>query len=347
MIGATTGRKPRLGFAGVGWIGRSRLEAVATSGVAEIVAIADPEQACRAAAGVLAPDAVRVERLDQLWGRDLDGVVIATPSALHSDQTIAALERGMAVFCQKPLGRDASETRRVVEAARRANRLLAVDYSYRQTTAMQRIRAAIQAGELGRVFAAQLEFHNAYGPDKPWFYDLLASGGGCMMDLGTHLVDLVLWVLGFPAVTEVRSQLIAAGEPLGANRARPAPGVEDLAMVQLRLANGVAVQLACSWRLSAGRDAAIEASFYGTQGGATMRNLGGSFYDFTAALHHGTQSEPLCEPPDAWGGRAIVEWANRLRAGHRFDADSGHLVKVAEVLDRVYRDHARWRHHGT
>jgi predicted dehydrogenase len=97
--------------------------------------------------------------------------VIATPSALHAEQAIAALDRGLAVFCQKPLGRDASETRAVVEAARRADRLLGVDLSYRYTRAAAALRDEVRSGALGEVYAVDLVFHNAYGPDKPWFYD--------------------------------------------------------------------------------------------------------------------------------------------------------------------------------
>jgi predicted dehydrogenase len=63
----------------------------------------------------------------------------------------------------------------------------------------------MRSGELGRVFAVDLVFHNAYGPDKPWFYDPELAGGGCVMDLGVHLVDLALWSLDFPGVTAVTS----------------------------------------------------------------------------------------------------------------------------------------------
>src|SRR3954447_14898346 len=110
--------RPKLGFLGVGWIGKNRLEAVAKSGVAEIAAIADasPELA-RQVAGTF-PQAAVLSSLDELIGTEVDGVVIATPSALHAEQAIMALEGGIAVFCQKPLGRDAKETRRVIDAAR-------------------------------------------------------------------------------------------------------------------------------------------------------------------------------------------------------------------------------------
>jgi predicted dehydrogenase len=324
---------------GVGWIGRHRMEAVHARGVAEIAAIADPSRERREAAREVAPGAVACEHLGQLLELPLDGVVIATPSALHADQCAAALARGLAVFCQKPLGRSAEETRRVVDAARAADRLLGVDLSYRHTAAMQRIREIVRAGGLGRPFAIDLVFHNAYGPDAPWFYDRAAAGGGCVIDLGVHLVDLALWLTDFPAVTDVTSRLYAGGAPLRAGDAR----VEDHAAVQLELAGGIAVRLTCSWRASVGRDAIIEAAIFGTEGGAAMKNVGGSFYDFSAERFAGTRAERLADPPDGWGPRAVLAWTEALAAGRRFDPAAEQLVAVARALDLIYQAHDRAR----
>lgn len=329
---AATTARPRLGFLGVGWIGRHRLQGIVETGACEIAALADPSPEMTGQALALAPHAEVVDTLDELLRLDLDGVVIATPSAMHAEQSIRALESGVAVFCQKPLGRTAREVREVVRAARAADRLLAVDLSYRHTEGMRRIRELMGQGELGRVFAADLTFHNAYGPDKPWFYDPALSGGGCVMDLGVHLVDLALWALDFPQIADVSSSLMSGGAPLS----DPAAQVEDYAVATITTAEGTVLRLACSWRLQAGRDAVIEASFYGTQGGAALSNVNGSFYDFTAERFRGTAREPLSQPPDAWGARAAADWALRLARGERFDPDAEHLVTVAEVLDRIY-----------
>jgi predicted dehydrogenase len=323
--------RPRVGFLGVGWIGRHRMQALVDSGLVEAAAISDPSGDMVAEAARIAPGAEIVPDLDALLARELDGLVIATPSALHAAQAIRALDAGVAVFCQKPLGRTAGEAAAVVAAARQADRLLAVDLSYRFTEGMGRIRDLVRAGELGRVFAADLVFHNAYGPDKPWFHDPALAGGGCVMDLGVHLVDLALWTLGFPAVEAVSADLFAGGEPLAGREA-----CEDYAEVRLTLAGGTVVRLACSWRLQAGADAVIQAGFYGTDGGAALRNVDGSFYDFTAERYRGTARETLAAPPDAWGGRAADDWARRLAGDRRFDPEAERLVEVARVLDRIY-----------
>jgi hypothetical protein len=96
------------------------------------------------------------------------------------------------------------------------------------------------------------------------------------------------------------------------------------------------VRLACSWRLQAGQEAVISASFYGTEGGAALNNVAGSFYDFTAERYRGTARETLSSPPEAWGGRAAADWARRLGAGERFDPQADRLVEVSGVLDRIY-----------
>lgn len=324
--------KPKLGFLGVGWIGRHRMEAIVRSGLADAVAIHDPNAAAAEDARLTAGDASVVGSVEELLDADLDGVVIATPSALHAPQCLAALDRGLAVFCQKPLGRTAAETREVVERAR--GRLLGVDFSYRFVRAFQVVSALVRTGELGEIYAADLCFHNAYGPDKPWFYDRERSGGGCVIDLGIHLVDFALWSLGFPRVEAVTGRLLSEGRPLDGI------SVEDYAEARLDLEDGPVVRVSCSWNLPAGCDAAIGASFFGTRGGAAVRNVNGSFIDFTAERFVGTKRRTLVEPPDAWGGRAAVEWARRLSAGERDDRAGEEFVKVAETVERIYRSAA-------
>lgn len=325
-------RKPRIGFLGVGWIGRNRMEAIAKTGLAEIVGIADATETNAVEAAVLAPKAERFTSLEAVLDLELDGIVIATPSALHAEQAIAALDHRVAVFCQKPLARTKRETTQVIEAARANDRLLAVDLSYRFTSGIQQIRRVIQSGELGNIFAANLVFHNAYGPDKAWFYDFNFAGGGCVMDLGIHLVDLALWVLDYPQVQSISSRLFHQGAAISS----PPQAVEDFATARLDLSNGTTVQLNCSWKLHAGCDAMIGAAFYGTNGGVEFRNVTGSFYEFRAERFHGTRREILAAGPEEWGGRAAIDWLKRLAEGQKYDPSVEGLIEVAGTLDRIY-----------
>jgi predicted dehydrogenase len=320
----------RLGFIGTGWIGRNRMEALLATGDATVVALCDPSAEMLRQAKELAPLALEVGSLEAMLALPLDGVVIATPSALHAEQCVRALDAGAAVFCQKPLGRSSAEVGAVLAAACKADRPLGVDLSYRHTAAMTAIRERVRGGELGQVFAADLTFHNAYGPQSGWFWDPKLSGGGCLIDLGVHLADLALWLFDFPSVVSASATLLRDGCPPRENE------VEDYASAELVLGNGVTVRLACSWNLNAGADAVIGATLYGTRAGAEMRNDGGSFFDFSADLLRGTTRERIASPPDGWGGRAAVEWLGILRRGEGYAGSTPGLLETAEVLDRLY-----------
>lgn len=308
------------------------MQAAADSGLADIYGITDPSTDCLQEASKIAPGSKTVSSFEEIIADPaIDGVVIATPSALHMQQSVLAFDSGKAVFCQKPLGRNAEEVRAVVEASARANKLLGADFSYRYTAAFKKIHSIIRSGELGKIFAIDLKFHNAYGPDKPWFYDLKQSGGGCVLDLGIHLIDLMLYALDFPEVDKVESSLYAKGVSV-----KGKDEVEDYASVIMELENDINAQLACSWNLKAGCEAVIEASFYGTNGGVALKNVNGSFYDFVGVRYWGTQTEMLVQPPDAWGGKAMVDWIQRLSVNPDFNPETEHFIKSAEVLDRIY-----------
>lgn len=327
--------KPRVGFVGVGWIGLNRMNAMLKEDLIEVESFADSSEESLLKAQEAVPEARLYLNLNEVLEDKPEGIVIATPSALHASQAITALSSGVSVFCQKPLARTATETEMVVKAAETNNKLLGVDFSYRFTEGMQIINQLIKSGAFGKIFAINLVFHNAYGPDKKWFYDPELSGGGCVMDLGSHLIDLALWILDFPEVSNVTSSLFAQGKAI----AMPELETEDYAIATIETKTGTTIQLSCSWNLQAGQDAVIEATFYGTEGGATFRNIDGSFFHFEAhKFFMKTKRELLTTPgPDDWGGRAATDWARRLTRGEGFNKEAYQFIKVANVIDRIYK----------
>lgn len=324
--------KPKLAFVGVGWIGRNRLQSAVESNLAEVTRIADPSATCIDEACKITPAALSASSFkDILDDTEIDGVVIASPSALHMQQSIAALESGKAVFCQKPIGRNATEVAEVINAARKFNKLFGADFSYRYTTAFQQIKKVIQSGELGKIFSVDLVFHNAYGPDKPWFYDMKLSGGGCVLDLGIHLVDLLMLALDFPEVLSINSKLFSKGAML-----KNKNEVEDFAQAQLLLDDNINVNISCSWNLHAGREAIIEAGFYGTNGGVSFKNINGSFFDFEGLQFNATQTKILTNQPDDWGGKALLNWIKQLSVNNYFNAEAENYLASAKIVDSIY-----------
>jgi predicted dehydrogenase len=327
--------RPRIGFVGLGWIGRKRLDALTAAGGAdiEVAALIDSDTERLRAAAMLHPDASVGPTVDALLDEDLDAVVIATPNGLHAHQAIACLEHGLAVFCQKPLATTLSDVQRVLAAARAADRLLGIDFCYRHITGMHELRRRLMSGAIGDVVAVSLVFHNAYGPDKSWCRNPALAGGGCLLDLGVHLLDLALWVQGMPPMERVRSRLFAQGQPIQGG----AGELEDLAYAEFIQANGAIVRLCCSWYAHIGQPAQIQMEITGTRGGAAWCNVDGSFYDFDVHLFQGTNREQLGKSRDDWGARALDTWLRQLQASNRFDAEAENIVRSAALIEEVYR----------
>lgn len=325
--------RPRLGFLGLGWIGRRRLEAVAEADVADIAVLADPLIGSIEELAGIAPDALRVETLDALLGEPLDGVVIATPSAQHAQQAEICLDRGLAVFCQKPLARTRDEVEALVAAARAADRLLSVDMCYRETAALCAIKRLVGAGALGSIYAADFVFHNAYGPGQDWYYARHVSGGGCVLDLGIHLLDQLHWLLGWRDLRVAHRQLLHRGRPWAIDD----DTVEDFAHIVFEGPGGALARVTCSWRAPAGRDACLTLELFGTGGGARMSNVGGSFYDFVAERLDSRHATVIAAPPDDWGGRAVVRWAQAIADGGGYSSSCESQVTVAGWIDEIYR----------
>ena len=329
---AQAARALRIGFVGLGWIGRKRLDAVSAAEDIEIAALADSDPGKLDLARALHPRAHAVHDLEAMLACDLDGVVIATPNGLHASQAIACLSHGIPVFCQKPLAVSADAAQAVIDAAAGVNRLLGVDFCYRYVRGMAELRQRIADGALGEILAIDLTFHNAYGPDKAWVFDRGLSGGGALLDLGVHLLDLALWLQPAASMRASSSRLFAHGRAL----APGAEDVEDMAYAELRQTNGAIVRLACSWHAHAGRDAVIALEVFGSRGGAAWRNVNGSFYDFTLDVFQGRASERIAAPPDEWGPRALSAWLARLRVDSSFDEDARLYASSARLIDEIY-----------
>jgi predicted dehydrogenase len=301
--------------------------------LAEICAIADPEADAAMKAAENKPDALVGITFDEMLSLDLDGIVIATPSALHAEQALAALESNKAVFCQAPLAGSALELSKIINAAKSANRLLGVDQACRFTTGMRNIRELLQKRALGEVYAVEVIYHTGRPPERAWRRDSQAKPGGCLLDLGSEVLDLTLWALNYPKAESISAQLRRDGKVVTMQD----PGGEDYAAVQLQLESGVSLQLACSWKAPSVANARIELNFFGTHGGARFHNVNGSRVDFAAdhfRLDH-TQ-KTLATTADLWEGRAALEWTKQLTRSSAFDPQIEQCTIVAETIDRIY-----------
>lgn len=326
-------KKVRILCAGLGWIGSLRLEAIRGLDWIEVVGLSDPCREAVSGVAVSFPGAQVANSYEHLLSIPADGVVIATPNSLHFSQIQAALRQSLAVFCQKPIGLNSNEVVQNVELAKEKNLSLECDLSYRYLSATSKVRELILSQALGEVLTAHCVFHNSYGPDKQWYFNRNLSGGGCLMDLGIHLIDLNGWLLnlGLPKSSHARFHIYRELQ-----QAEIHEPVEDFASAFLSYQGGPQVFIQCSWNLALDVDAHISWEFVGTKGTAVIRNIGGSFYHFEAVHSYQGGRTVLASPPDSWNGRALLSWAEGLRRGRGGREEVMQLVKVHKTLERLY-----------
>jgi predicted dehydrogenase len=268
----------RVGVVGLGWAGETHIKAYNLLPNVEVIAAADP----------------RAERLNEigktynvpyLYGDfndliardDLDVVSVATPNHLHAPVAVAALESGKHVLCEKPLARTVAEGEAMVKAAIDHRRVLKVAFNHRQRGDVQVLKSYIDQNGLGRVYHAKAMWMRRSGiPGMGgWFTTREMAGGGPLIDLGVHVLDMAMFLLNEPEVVAVSAATYAELGPRGRGSRgdRSAEGiyeVEDLATAFIRLADGVTLLLEASWAVYGRHSDDFGVSLFGTEGGAEI-----------------------------------------------------------------------------
>jgi predicted dehydrogenase len=225
----------RIGVVGAGAIAQlAHLPVLAKMRGAELVAICDND---RAKARSLAdrfgiPNAFNdIEDLLEL--DELDAVVIATPNHLHEPHVLSALAGGRHVLCERPLSLTSRGVERILVAASRVERTVAVANNHRYRSDVQALSRFISGGELGKITGMRAGAFQFKRPPEGWRFRRAESGGGAFLDLGVPLLDLALWLSDFPEPTRVTAHM---------DRPRGAGAVEDAMAVQLECAGGLLFQ---------------------------------------------------------------------------------------------------------
>lgn len=301
-----------LGFIGLGHIGLARLEAAASLLNTRFLAT-DIHQGQLDRAQKFLPTVVCLDDITEMLdvGKP-EAVVVSTPNFLHAPQCISILDAGIPVFCQKPLGRNLDETRAIFSKACEMDLSLGVDFTYRHSC-FRHLKPIRDKGDIGDILAIELVFHNAYDPEKEWFYNKKLSGGGCLLDLGIHLLDMLLWLTDYPPLRVERAL------PYSNGRRTDKLQVEDFAWVNLSLQEIIPVSLSCSWKSSPGAGAVIRFYVMGSKEALLFRNVNGSFYEFETLRFTGDKTETIAVNRGSWGGGAIGTWPSRLNTCKNFD----------------------------
>lgn len=270
---------------------------------------------------------------------EIDAVSVCTPPSVHAPATIDALNAGKHVMCEKPMAMNAAEAAAMVEAARANGKVLAIDFQTRFGQEPQLLKQIIDDGELGEIYFARTVYNRRRGiPAWGVFHIREHSGGGALMDLGVHMLDLTLWLMGHPTPVSVLGATYAKfGNREGVfNRWgdwKPDEfDVEDFALATVNLENGAALVLETSWALNVEKDQQA-LQLCGDRGGADLFPLR-VYKDRGAALMDWTPSALKQGAPEHVGSignfvDAILEDRSPLVTGD-------HGLMVARIVDALY-----------
>ncbi|WP_248761215.1 Gfo/Idh/MocA family protein [Pseudarthrobacter sp. SSS035] len=345
----------RVGVVGLGWAGQQHLKAYSQIEGVEIVALAGMEDELRdelAQEYSIPNEFLSWEELLELDG--LDAVSVAVPTFLHAPIAIAALERGLHVLSEKPIARNGEEGQRMVDAARRASRVLDVAFNHRRRGDIQVLKGIIERGDLGRPYYAKASWLRRSGIPKlgSWFTNKEMAGGGPLADIGVHVLDYALYLLGEPKVVSVSAATHAELGPRGrggndrytALSTNFAYEVEDFASAFIRLEGGATLIIEAGWASYREEADLMDFSVFGTDGGADLRAVGASMTPI-ADLRVYTEKDgknadytPAAEPGRAH--QAVVEdFVTVVRGGETvWGVHDGSLaLSRARIIDACYQ----------
>ena len=272
-------QKFRVGIIGVGGIANGKhMPALSKLENVEMVAFCDiiEERAVKGAEKYGTPDAkVYTDYRDLIARDDIDVVHICTPNLYHAEMTVAALESGKHVMCEKPMAINYEGAKAMVEAAKRTGKKLTIGYQSRHRADSQYLKSYIDDGGLGEIYYAKaLAVRRRAVPTWGVFLDEEKQGGGPLIDIGTHALDLTLWFMDnyrWESVMGVSYKKVSQREN-AANAWGPWDPkkftVEDSAFGFIRFENGASVFLESSWALNTLHTAEAVCILCGTEGGA-------------------------------------------------------------------------------
>lgn len=271
---------------------------------------------------------------------ELDAISVCTPNNFHAGPTVAALKAGKHVLCEKPIAGNAKDGQAMVDAAKKEKKILQIGLHQRFQPSSQLLRKFIEEGELGQIYYARAVAMRRRGiPSWGAFVQRKMSGGGPLVDIGVHVLDLIVWLMGCP------KPISAAGHAytMFGNRKDAAAGdwglwdvdnydVEDFAVAYIRFGNGITATLETSWAAHFGN---VGPSFIlGDKGGAQLspfqiyQDKHGSLVDITPQVPR-TRVDPHTTEV-----KAFIE---AIREGGSSPVPGEEALAITKIFDAIYR----------
>lgn len=256
--------KVKIGVVGLGWVAQViHLPILMKLADAEVVSVCDRDRSkARLVAEKFGVKRVYYDVQQMLENEDIGAVIIATSTDAHKDTAIACLKAGKDVLVEKPIARTYNEAVAVAEAARESKRKLMVGMNHRFRPDTMILKSFIEADELGKVFYTRAGWLKKRTTDSAWATQKEKSGGGVFLDLGIVILDMALWMMGYPDVKRVSALEFK-------HKTRQ---VEDTSLVAINLKNGSRIQIEVSWAMCV-EDDVYFCHVFGTDGSASLNPL--------------------------------------------------------------------------
>lgn len=271
----------KVGIIGCGGIANGKhMPCLKELGGMELVAFCDiiRERAEKAAKDYGTPDARVYTDYNEMLASEpeIENIHVLVPNRMHSPITVAALDAGKNVICEKPMAINYEEALKMIEAEKRSGKLLTIGYQHRQDHDVQYVKKEMQKGTFGEIYYAKARVLRRRGvPTWGVFQNEYEQGGGSLIDVGTHALDTVLWLMDNYEPAYVSGSVFhklsdlpqdQQGNPFG-TWTKDGFQVEDSAFGYIVMKNGAAIVLETSWALNMLEGEAVQYQLCGTKAG--------------------------------------------------------------------------------
>jgi predicted dehydrogenase len=273
--------KIRIGIVGAGNISKAHLDGYMAKAEAEVVAICDiNEERAKVRAKEYSIPKIYTDYKEMMKDKDIDAVSVCTWNSTHAKISIEALNNGKNVLCEKPLCISVNEALEIEDAVKRSNKIFQVGFVRRYDVRTKMFKEFVDNGDLGDIYYAKTTCMRRYGNPGGWFADVERSGGGPVIDLGVHFIDLCWYLMGRPKLKSVSANVYnKLGNRknikyLSAYKASDFDSdkntVEDAANALVRFENGASMFVDVSYDVHGIENEELSVKLYGTKGGIVI-----------------------------------------------------------------------------
>jgi predicted dehydrogenase len=329
MTPTETQNKLKIGVIGLGWVSQIfHLPILSKMDDVSIVAICDKDKS----RSKIIADRFNISRVytdyQQMLAKEaIDAVDICTSTDTHLPITLACLEAGKDVFVEKPIARRYLEAVQMAEAVKQHKRKLMVGMNNRFRPDTMILKSFVEKGEIGKIFYVKAGWLKRISPDNKWITQKDNAGGGVFLDLGIVMLDLILWLLGFPPVQRVNAKMYM----------HKTKSVEDSAIVTLEVKYGVTLVMESSWSFHCAEDY-FYCNLYGSEGSAMIsplriyKQLHGNLVNLTPVK----VDSPLNLLKKSYENE-LKHFVGAARGLHTIISDGDEAVQRMKVVDAIYQ----------